>query len=52
MKITISKIKTPPTEWEKIFARDISDKGLISKIHEDLLQVNIKNIHMILFRNG
>ena len=50
MKITISKIKTPPTEWEKSFARDISDKGLISKIHEDL-QLNIKYIHTILFRN-
>ena len=24
------------TEWEKIYANDISDKGLISKIHSDL----------------
>ena len=22
-----------PTEWEKIYANDMSDKGLISKIH-------------------
>ena len=51
VKTTISKIKTPPAEWEKIFAGDISDKRLMSKIQEDL-QLNIKYIHMILFRNG
>ena len=27
---TINKIKRLPAEWEKIFANDISDKGLIS----------------------
>ena len=26
-----------PTEWETIFASDISDKGLISKIHKELI---------------
>ena len=31
-KETISKTKRQPTEWEKIFANDISDKGLVSKI--------------------
>ena len=25
--------KKQPTEWEKIFANDISDKGTISKIY-------------------
>ena len=30
-KETISKTKRQPTEWEKIFANDISDKGLVSK---------------------
>ena len=31
-KETINKMKRQPTEWEKIFAKDISDMGLISKI--------------------
>ena len=31
-KETINKMKSLPTEWEKIFAYNISDKGLISKI--------------------
>ena len=40
MKETISKTKRQPTEWEKIFANDISDKGLISKIYKELLKLN------------
>ena len=31
-KETINKTKRQPTEWEKIFANDISEKGLVSKI--------------------
>ena len=30
---TINKMKRQPTEWEKIFANDVTDKGLISKIY-------------------
>ena len=29
-------------EWEKIFANNVTDKGLISRIHKQLLQLNIK----------
>ena len=32
-KETIGKMKTP-TEWEKIFVNDMTDKGLISKIYK------------------
>ena len=39
---TINKMKRQPTEWEKIFANNISDKGLISRIYKGLIQLNIK----------
>ena len=39
-KETISKTKRQPTEWEKIFANDISDKGLVSKIYKELIILN------------
>ena len=35
-KETISKTKRQLMEWEKIFANDISDKGLVSKIYKEL----------------
>ena len=35
VKETISKTKRQPTEREKVFANDISDKGLISIIFEN-----------------
>ena len=39
---TINKMKRQPTEWEKIFANNMSDKGLISKIYTKLMQLNIE----------
>ena len=41
-KETISKTKRQPSEWEKIFANEATDKGLISKIYKQLMQLNIK----------
>ena len=39
---TISKVKRQPTQWEKIIANETTDKGLISKIHKQLMQVNTR----------
>ena len=39
-KETISKTKRQPTEWEKIFANDISNKWLVSKTYKELTQLN------------
>ena len=41
-KETINKTKRQPSEWEKIFANEGRDKGLLSKIYKQLMQLNIK----------
>ena len=41
-KETISKVKRQPSEWEKIIANETTDKGLISKIYKQLMQLNTR----------
>ena len=41
-KETINKTKRQHSEWEKSFANEATDKGLISKIYKQLMQLNIK----------
>ena len=36
-------MKRQPSEWEKIIANEINDKGLISKIYRQLIQLNARN---------
>ena len=35
-------MKSQSTEWEKIFANHLSDKGLISKIYKELMNSTAK----------
>ena len=41
-KETISKMKRQPSECEKIIANETIDKGLISKIYKQLIQLNTR----------
>ena len=41
-KETISQVKRQPSEWEKIRANETTDKGLISKIYKQLIQLNTR----------
>ena len=41
-KETINKTKRELSEWEKIFANETTDKGLLSKIYKQLMQLTIK----------
>ena len=41
-KETISKVKRQPSDWEKIIANEITDKGFISKIYQQLIQLNAR----------
>ena len=44
-KETISKVKRQPSEWEKIIAKEATDKELILKIYKQLLQLNSRKIN-------
>ena len=41
-KETISKVKRQLSEWEKIIANETTEKGLISKIYQQLIQLNTR----------
>ena len=41
-KETINKMKRQSTEWEKVFANDVTNKDLISEIYRQLMQLNNK----------
>jgi hypothetical protein len=41
----VSKLKRPPTDWEKIFASCLSEKGLITRIYMELKKLNSSQIN-------
>ena len=50
-KETIAKTKTQSTEWEKMFANDMTNTGFIFKVYKHLIQLNIKQ-RSNLIKNG
>ena len=45
MKDNVQRIRRQATDWEKIFAKDRFDKGLLSKVHKVLLKFSNKKIN-------
>jgi hypothetical protein len=43
-KQMVCKLKRPPTEWEKIFTRYISDQGPKTRIYRELKKLNSPKI--------
>ena len=41
-KETIIKVKRQSSEWEEIIANETTDKGLISKVYKQLIQLNTR----------
>jgi hypothetical protein len=42
----VTRLKRQPTEWEKVFASYLSDKGLLCKIYRKLINLNSQQINI------
>jgi hypothetical protein len=45
IKEIVSKLKRPPTEWEKTFVSYTLDKGLITRVYRELKKLNFSKIN-------
>ena len=51
-KEAINKVKKQPSEWEKIIGNETTDKGLISKIYKQLIQLNARKTNNLIKKWG
>jgi len=42
VKETINRVKRQPSKWRKIIANLTTDKGLMSKVYKQLIQLNTR----------
>jgi len=40
-KKTKNRMKRKPTDWDKMFANDVTDMGFVSKLYKQLMRFNI-----------
>ena len=50
MKDNAKRMRTEATDWEKIFAKDTSDKELLSKVYKEFLKLNKKTTNNLILR--
>ena len=51
-KETISEVKRQHSELEKVIANETTDKGLISKVYKQLIQLNLRKTNSSIKKNG
>ena len=52
MRKRVKRIRRKATDWEKIFAKDTFDKGLLSKIYKEPLRLNNKKTNNPILKMG